>query len=651
MAGNGIRRQWGGGDDGPPRIEEYAYLSDCHSCALVALDGSIDWCCMPRIDSPSCFGRLLGRERGGYCRIAPEGTFTSERRYLDGTLVLETVFTTEGGSVRLRDCLAMREGGARAPRRQILRLVEGISGRVRLAMEVVPRFDYGAIRPWIRCHGEGAWSALGGADGLLVASDRELTLERRHDLRAVFDLAAGEKACLSLTHRPPELLDRESPGAVGGEGSDFPGLARMEQLLDETEAWWRRWSRRTRGCGPHKELSLRSGLVLKALTNAPTGAIAAAPTTSLPESMQAGRNWDYRLSWVRDSAFTLRALGRLGHDKEADRFGRFIERSAAGSAEELQIVFGVGGERRLYEREVPELGGYLGRGPVRVGNGAYTQEQLDIHGEMLDLAWRRHLRGHDPDADYWTFLREVVNRAASEWHRADRGIWEVRGEPRHFVHSKAACWTALARGAALAEEIGRPAPLSMWQSERDAVREAVEREGYDEERGVFVRSFGARDMDAALLLLPVMGFVDFADPRMVRTTDAVMEELFEDGLLRRYRAGGGPNGGPNGRQGDGLSGREGVFLACTFWLAECLARQGRIAKAREVFDRAASLGNDVGLFSEEYDTAAGRMLGNFPQGLTHLSLVAAALALDEADGECDGEPEDGRHANADGGKA
>jgi GH15 family glucan-1,4-alpha-glucosidase len=354
--------------------------------------------------------------------------------------------------------------------------------------------------------------------------------------------------------------------------------------------------------------------------NAPTGAVAAAPTTSLPEVVGAGRNWDYRFSWVRDSQFTIRSLLELGCTAEADGFRRFIERSAAGSAESLQIMYGLGGERRLDEL-VLELEGYRKSSPVRIGNAACHQRQHDVYGYLLDLAWRWHERGHSPDDDYWRFLLSLVDRAAGEWSHPDQGIWELRGEPRHFVHSKVMCWAALDRGLRLARECQREAPVRRWTAARNAVRQAVETRGYDPDQGIFVSAFGGRDVDAALLLLPAFDFVAWDDERMVRTTNALADRLDDRGLLRRYR------------NDDGLDGDQGAFIACTFWLVECLAHQGRLADAHAAFDRAAATANDLGLFSEEFDTDTGQGLGNFPQGLTHLSHIAAVVALADAAAE------------------
>ena len=593
-----------------PPISDYAYISDCHSSALISRSGSIDWCCMPRIDSKSCFGRLLGWEKGGYCQIVPAKASKTSRRYLEDTLVLETTFSNDQGEARLLDCFTMRKGGKLDPHKQILRIAQGVRGRVEFIVHIAPRFDYGAIKPWIRTYKEDSHIAIGGNDGLLICGDIRLKMERRHFLTGSFAVEQGHLFHLSIVHRRPEELDENVVGV--------PDIHEMERRLEETIDWWHFWTLKGKAQGPYAPFIRRSSIVLKGLTNAPTGAIAAAPTTSLPESFGGSRNWDYRYTWVRDSFLTVRSLAEIGHVSEADGFRRFLERSAAGSADEVQIFFGVGGERRLHEYEIKELEGYRKAKPVRVGNAAARQTQLDMYGELLDLAWHWHNRECFPDDDYWEFLVELVSAAARKWNEPDRGIWEMRGEPRHFVFSKAMCWAALNRGLKLAEDLGRKAPLDLWKKARDEVCNAIAERGYDGRRGVFIQAFNKPEMDASLLLLPTVGFVEYGDERMIRTTDTIRADLEEDGLLRRYATG-----------NDELEGKEGVFLACSFWLAECLARQGRLDEAHEVFKRALATGNDVGLFSEEYDTERREMLGNFPQGLTHLSLITAAVALSD----------------------
>jgi GH15 family glucan-1,4-alpha-glucosidase len=521
--------------------------------------------------------------------------------------VLETTFHAGGGEARLIDCFAMREGGARDPHRQLLRIFEGVRGQVRFRVQLVPRFDYGEVRPWIRHEGPGLYSAIGGNDGLVIWTDSgSLEAGDDHDLSLDLAVRAGERVRLSIAYVAPDELEWSRPRALTP--------AEVDDRLEYTLGWWRRWAARAKPAGADVPAAIRSAAVLRGLQHGATGAIAAAPTTSLPERVGGGRNWDYRYSWIRDSAFSARSLAELGFVDEADRFRRFAQRSSAGNVEDLQVFYGIGGERRLDESQL-DLEGYRDSRPVRVGNGARGQLQLDAYGELVGLTWRWHRRGNSPDDDTWRFVAELVQAAAERWREPDSGIWEWRGDPLHFVHSKVMCWSALDRGLKLAEECSRDAPVDSWRAAREEVREAVETEGYDEERGVFVQAFGSSEMDAALLLLPSTGFVEYDDERMVRTVDAIREELAEDGLLRRYHS------------HDGLEGEEGAFLACSFWLAECLAHQGRAGEARRAFDRALATGNDLGLFAEEFETGGGEMVGNFPQALTHLAHISAALAL------------------------
>jgi GH15 family glucan-1,4-alpha-glucosidase len=591
-----------------PSIGDYALLADSHSVALVSRAGSIDWCCIQRIDAGSCFGRLLDWEKGGFCSISPkDGSEGTSRRYLDETLVLETTFHADGGVARLYDFYALPASTEEHPYRQLVRILEGVSGSVEFDLRVVPRFDYGSLMPWIRQEGVRVYSAIGGNDGLLISTDAEIRASEDHALEGSATVHAGERVHLSFLSVPPEQLDYDRPAAQEPE--------ELDERLEQTIEWWRGWSSELRFKGPYRPGVLRSAITIKALMNDLTGAVAAAATTSLPESPGGTLNWDYRYSWIRDSFFSARALAEIGFEAVADDFRRFVERSSAGNARQLQLMYGMGGERRLTEEELGYLEGYRGAKPVRVGNAAAEQLQLDMYGELLELSWRWHRRGNSPDDDYWRFLEEIVDVAAERWSEPDSGIWEQRGSQKHFVHSKVMCWSALDKGLRLAEECMRKAPERRWKKTRDEIREAVEEEGYDEGRGIFVRAFGEDDLDAALLLLPRVGFVGYEDGRMVRTTDAIREELADEGLLKRYRT-------------DGDE-QEGAFLACSFWLAECLAKQGRVEDARAVFDRTLATGNDLDLFSEEYDTAKGEMLGNFPQGLTHLSHISAAVALAE----------------------
>jgi GH15 family glucan-1,4-alpha-glucosidase len=587
--------------DRQPPIGDYAFLSDCQSVALVSRAGSIDWCCVPRIDAGSVFGRLIDWERGGYCLVGPAEGGEFFRKYRDQSLVLETVLRAGGGEARLLDCLVVEPEADEA---HLLRVVEGVRGELDLCVEVCPRFDYGEVRPWLRRDGPRLHCAIGGNDALVISCDADLEPSGGHDLTGRFTVRAGERVRLSLRFSRPHLVEQLPPP---------PRPEELDRLVEASVRWWDRWAAVGRIEGEDAGGMLRSALVLKGLTNRATGAIAAAATASLPEVEGGERNWDYRFSWVRDSTLAVRALAELGFEAEADRFRRFIQRSAAGHVDDLQIAYGVGGERRLPEFELGAAG-YGGARPVRIGNTAGTQRQLDVLGELVLLAWRWHRRGYSPDDDHWRFLAELVDAAAERWPEPDHGIWEVRGTPRHFVHSKVLCWVALDRGIALSEECLRRAPVRRWRAAAAELREAVEDRGYDRDRGVFVRAFDERTMDAALLLLPVAGFLEYTDERMVRTVDAIRAELETDGFLWRYR-------------GDEIPGGEGAFLPCTFWLAECLARQDRYEEARAVFDRAASAANDLGLFSEEYDLKRQRALGNFPQTLTHLSHIAAGAAL------------------------
>ena len=593
-----------------PPIGDYALVGDGRAAALISRQAAIDWCCMPRIDHASCFGRILDWEKGGYCVIKPTAEFDGSREYIEGTLVLATRFVASTGSGRLYDFFAV--GDAAAPS-QLLRVLEIDGGWIEVVVRIEPRFDYGDLAPWLRYHGSGIYSAVGGDHGLVIETGAELRAEKHH-IEGTVTVSAGERFRLVLTFVEPEALTE----VLAGRGEATADDERLEQAI----AWWREWSSRARVRGPHAEAVRRSALVLKALANPRTGAIAAAPTTSLPEAPGGPLNWDYRYSWIRDSSFSVRSLAEIGFESEADLVRRFVERSAAGSADRLQIVYGLSGARRLTEITLDHLEGYRGAAPVRIGNAASGQLQLDVYGELVELAWRWHQRGHAPDDDYWRFLLDVVGAAAANWRRPDRGLWEIRGEPQHFVHSKVMCWAALNRGIDLAEESLRQAPLKQWRKQRDALRRAVERRGYDARRGIFVQAFDSDRLDAALLLLPSVGFVAWDDERMIRTADAIRDELSVDGLLLRYHA--------ERRLQGARATNEGAFLASTFWLAECLAHQGRLDEAQAAYDRAAATGNDLGLFSEEYDTEKREALGNFPQGLTHLSHIAAAVALERA---------------------
>jgi GH15 family glucan-1,4-alpha-glucosidase len=593
----------------PGPIADYGLLSDCHSVALVSRTGSIDWHCTPRVDSPPVFGRLLDVERGGNCVIAPTGEIVDRsRRYLDRTMVLETVLTTERGSLRIHDLLAMRRGGRDRPRRQLVRIAECADGEVEVDVLVAARFDFGMIPPWLRAHDDGWFTLVGGNTGLAIWSDAPLEIEDRHDLRGRRTLRAGQSICLSVTNHPPERLDDGPPDDDGPE---------VRARLDETVEWWRRWCDERDGDRDGDGRMLRSALVLKSLVHAPTGAIAAAATTSLPEIPGGTWNWDYRFSWIRDSWMTVRSLAEAGFREEADGFHRFVERSSAGSAEELQLLYGVDGRHRTPEVELEEVAGYDGARPVRSGNAAQGQLQLDMYGYLLMLSWQRLRRGAELDDWFWNFLVELVDVVCERWNDPDHGIWELRGDPAHYTYSKITCWAAVDRGLALAEELGRSDGVDRerWSATRDEIRSAVESRGVCRDRGAFVGALDGRDLDAALLLVPEFGFVDETDERMVATVDAVIAELDDDGLIRRFRH-------------SDESTTEGAFVACTFWLVERLVGLGRRDEAQRYFDRAMETANDLGLFAEEYDTRRREQLGNFPQALSHLAHIGAAVMLD-----------------------
>lgn len=589
-------------------IADYGVIANGVTAALVSRAGSIDWCCLPRLDAGPAFGGLLDRTRGGMCRIAPTGPHEVDRQYVAGSMVLATTFRAPGGTAVLYDLLPAVATGERPT---ILRILEGRSGAVECAIRVEPRFDYGEVRPWLRRDGPAQVTAFGGDDALVVCAPQPVETDDSPAVTATVTVRRGERFRLSLESVRPEAVDPVPHRGPSAEALD----RRLERAIAERgsagdEPSWVADASKP-GCSV-----ARSAAVLRSLIHPDTGAMAAAATTSLPEVIGGARNWDYRYSWIRDSTLAAQALAEIGYAEEAHAFRRFVARSAAGHGEELQIAYGLGGERRLDERELTGLEGYRGSRPVRTGNDAVRQLQLDAIGQLVGLAWHWQRRGHVPDDDHWRFLASVIDVAAERWDRADAGIWEWRGEPRHFVHSKALCWSALDRGIRLAHEHDFDAPVDRWATARDAVGRAIAERGYDARRNTFVQTLDGTELDAALLRLPVSGFVDWRDERMVGTVDAIRDALDAGrGLLFRHRT------------PDGLDGREGAFLACGFWLAECLAHQQRWSAAREAFAASCATANDLGLFSEQYDPERGLMLGNLPQALTHLSHIAAAVAL------------------------
>jgi GH15 family glucan-1,4-alpha-glucosidase len=599
-------------DDRYPPIADYALIGDCHSAALVTREAAIEWCCLPRFDSGSAFAALLDRDDGGICSLTPveRGEWRYSRRYVDDTFALETTVDGPGGEAAILDVFLT--GHERTPvDRRILRIIEGKRGAVEFDVRVAPRFDYGQVRPWIRRLGLRTYCALGGNDALIVWCDEELQEDPSHELSGRIAVSPGDCVRLLLNYWPPELVD-------AGEVTD-PDPHALDRQVEETLADWRKWAQMVRLEGQDEPAVRRSALVLKALTHEPTGAVVAAPTTSLPETAGGPRNWDYRYSWIRDSSFSSRAFSAVGCVNEADAFRAFIVRSAAGHADDLRVLYGVGGERRLTTSTVDGLEGYRQSSPVRIGNGAVTQRQLDAYGEIVNLMWRWHRRGHSPSDDDWRFVVSLIDHAAEHCTEPDSGIWEWPGEPQHFVHSKVLCWSALDRGIRLADECMRRAPTRRWAQVRDELREAIEKRGFDAKRNTFTQAYDRPELDSSLLLLPTVEFIEWEDERMLGTVDAIQEELGAgEGLLYRYR------------RKDGLEGQEGAFLCCSFWLVECLARGGRLPEARATFDRALAYANDLGLFSEEVDPDSGELLGNFPQALTHLAHIDAAVALAEA---------------------
>ncbi len=591
-------------------LSEYGLIGDCHGAALVSRDGAIDWACLSRFDAGSIFGRILDARAGGTFALSPRGRARVTRRYLPDTNVLETRFQTGSGTARVLDCFTMRTGGRRRPRHQILRVVEGVEGEVAFDVLVEPRFDYASVRPWVRFHRKDrVYTAVGGADAFVLSADCDLAIDSGAAvLRGEVTVRARQRCRFSLVSQRPHKLSLARPSARTLDGR-----------LRETILWWRSWVKKGRRFAVHSEAVNRSALVLKLLTCAPTGGIIAAPTTSLPERIGGARNWDYRYVWVRDATLTLASLLDAGHPEVAAGFKQFIERATAGRAEDLQIMYGCYGERRLPEVELA-LEGYRGSRPVRIGNAASTQRQLDVYGELLQAAhlWRR--AGSPITAEGWTFLSSLVEAACAHWAEPDRGIWEVRGQPRHYVHSKVMCWVALERGLQAATEQSLPCEAKRWRSVRDEIRLSIEQNGIDPVRGCFVQSYGSRELDASLLLLPVVGFVGAADPRMKKTVEAILEDLVVDGLVQRYRP---------SEAADGLAGGEGAFLMASFWLVDVLAMQGRIEEAERRFAHVLSLGNDLGLFAEEYDPVRKELLGNFPQAFTHLALIHSAAQLEQ----------------------
>ena len=584
------------------RIEDYGLIGDTHTAALVGIDGSIDWLCLPRFDSPACFASLLGTEANGRWRIAPAGEVTrTTRRYRPSTLVLETEFETTQGTVRVIDCMPMRVTNPR-----IVRVVEGVRGAVPMSLDLNLRFDYGRTAPWINENGP-AVSAGAGPEAVELRTNVPVsTRDRRFE--AAFTAREGERACFALTWH---LSWEKAPPPID------PVAA-----VAETDAWWRAWSERSTYRGAWREEVERSLITLKALTYAPTGGIVAAATTSLPEALGGVRNWDYRFCWIRDAALALKSLMAAGYVEEATNWRDWVMRAVAGDPEDLQIMYGLGGERRLEEYELPWLGGYEGSRPVRVGNAASGQLQLDVYGELMDAIHHARQLGMRPAPGAESLARDLIQWLEKHWREPDDGIWEIRGPRRQFVHSKVLAWVAIDRMVKMAEASGYGPLLGSLRRLRDEIHEEVCQKGFDRARNTFTQYYGSAQLDAALLLIPQVGFLPASDPRVVGTVEAIQRELMSDGLVMRYV--------PDKNAADGLPPGEGAFLACSFWLVIDLAMLGRLDEARALFDRLLAFRNDLGLYSEEYDPAHRRLIGNFPQAFTHLTLIASAVALTKA---------------------
>lgn len=587
-----------------PLIEDYALIGDLQTAALVGKNGSVDWLCLPRFDSGACFAALLGDEDNGHWRIAPQGADTCTRRaYAGDSLVLETFWETRTGTVKVIDFMPQRDESP-----DVMRIVEGISGTVDMTSVLRLRFDFGSVVPWVR-RSQGHRVAVAGPDSAWLRSEPPVkTWGQQFSTCSSFSVSAGQQVAFVLTWHPSH--------------SPRPDLVDPFEALENTLADWAEWAARCKYQGPYREAVIRSLITLKALTFGPTGGIVAAPTTSLPEEIGGVRNWDYRFCWLRDSTLTLGALISAGYLEEAGAWRDWLLRAVAGDPADLQIMYGLAGERRLPESELPWLRGYENSAPVRIGNAAVRQRQLDVYGEVIDSLRLARDAGLGDKPHAWNLQLSLLGFLESTWREPDEGLWEIRGQRRHFVHSKVMAWVAADRAVrSLEEDSSLTGDADRWRAMRDAVHREVCEKGYDPVRNTFTQSYGSRDLDASTLLIARTGFLPPEDPRLVGTVDAVRAELGSDGLVRRYST--------DGTSIDGLPGGEGAFLACSFWLADALRMTGRTEEATELFEHLLTLRNDVGLLAEEYDTAAMRQLGNFPQAFSHIGLVGTAVALAE----------------------
>jgi GH15 family glucan-1,4-alpha-glucosidase len=584
-------------------IEDYALIGDCETAGLVGRDGSIDWFCVPRFDSDACFAALLGEPKNGRWLIAPQEVAQVSRSYRGDTLILETTFKNREGAVRLTDFMPPKDECC-----ALMRLVTGMDGEVRMRTELIIRFDYGTTVPWVsRPDGDGLLRAIAGPQMLVLKTPVPL---RGEDLTTVgeFTVKAGDQVPFVLAYVPSHL--------------PAPELQDLFAALDTTERFWRGWASKCEPAGKWSQAVTRSLITLKALTFAPTGGIVAAPTTSLPEQIGGERNWDYRFCWVRDATLTLLALMGGGYFEEASAWRDWLVRAVAGSPSQMQIMYGIAGERRLWEWEVPWLRGYEDSKPVRIGNAAHAQLQLDVYGELMDALYQARKGGLPRYEPAWTVELALLDHLACIWRQPDNGIWEMRIEPRHFTYSKMMAWLAFDRAIRSVEEYGLPGSVDDWRCAREEIHDDVCRNGFDAQRGCFVQSYGSNELDASLLLMPSIGFLPPSDPRVRATVEAIERELMVDGLVHRYRT---------STTDDGLPPGEGAFLACTFWLADAYWLLGRFDDAERLFERLIGLCNDVGLLAEEYDSKRQRLVGNFPQAFSHISLVNTAHNLSRAE--------------------
>lgn len=581
-------------------IEDYGFLSDTETAALVSREGSIDWLCMPRFDSAACFAKLLGNKENGLWQIAPVHPIIRTRRtYRGNTLILDTEFETERGCVRLTDFMPLRNKNP-----YVVRIVEGMHGVVEMEMQLIIRFDYGKVIPWVRHYDQGI-IAVAGPDGLILQSDVK-THGEQHSTVARFVVSAGASKAFVLTsflsYKPP-------PKAINPAAS-----------LQRTERFWMHWSAQARTCSFEQDAVLRSLLVLKGLTFAPTGGIVAAATTSLPEQLGGARNWDYRYCWLRDATFTLYSLLSAGYTEEALAWRDWLVRAIAGSPAQMQTLYGATGERRLTECELPHLLGYENSRPVRIGNAASEQFQLDVYGEIIDMAYHARIEGLKADENIWCLQRHLIEFVIKHWSDADEGIWEVRGKRRHFTHSKIMAWVALDRAIKICENYFATGNIKIWRSVRTKIHKEVCKRAFSKKRGAFTQSFDSECLDASALLIPLVGFLPPTDPRIQSTVEVIKKELLFDGFVMRYH--------PDDSQAvDGLKPGEGAFLPCSFWLVDCLNLMGKRQEAITLFQKLLEVRNDLGLLSEEYDTTCRRLVGNFPQAFSHVALINSAQNL------------------------